>query len=582
MAHSGCTGRQPTANDEPSHSAYPSSNSGTRSAVETRTEHDAASRDASLGSLPWLEAVREPFGDFRYSTGHRPDQFTLLETVGGGVAMIDADRDGYLDLFFAGGGTIDAKSDTISGRAGGYFQNRGALKFSVATSGARLHDDSLYSHGVTVLDYDQDAWPDLLVTGFGGQRLFQNLGDGTFADRTLASELQVDGWSTASTAADFDADGDVDIYVARYCRWSLAEDQRHECGDPQRKLRDTCPPQLFEPEHDLLFISRGDGTFDDQSTRVQRQLPQRGMGVAATDVNRDGSVDLYIANDAGPNSLFLGAGAGDWEDVGLLAGVSGNEFGAAEGSMGIAAADCDGNGALDLFVTNFELENNSLYQNMGDGQFRHATLSSGLHGTAVPYVGFGTTFVDLNSDGWEDLIVVNGSVFYQTGQMPYQQPALLYENIGGHFTNVTHQNGDYFQRAHAARGLAVGDLDNDGANDVVVVDQEQQPTLLVGTQKPKHWLRLALRSTTTCNPPVGAQVSYQFRSRQLDRWLSAGTGYLSTSDERILLPYDPDGAGRSAVVQWPSGTRERFDDLLLDELNVLTEGQGVQATQSSK
>lgn len=545
----------------------------------------AAERSAGLASSPdalhssgqqWFSEIRGAFGEFRYASGHRPGQATLLETVGGGVALLDADLDGYLDLFFAGGGSIDVAAGSIGGRSGAYFRNRGGLQFDAQTAAARLEDSSLYSHGATVLDYDRDGWPDVLVTGLGGQRLYQNQGDGTFVDRSRAAGLDFEGWSTAAVAADFDSDGDVDIFVTRYCRWTLAEDQSHDCGDAKRKLRDACPPQLFAPDGDRLFFSAGDGTFVDQSASLASMPPQRGLGVAASDFNSDGAIDVYVANDAGPNHLFLGAALGGWRDEALLAGVSGNEFGAPEGSMGIAVGDTNGDGRLDLYVTNFELENNSLYEGLGNDQFRHATVSSGLAGSGAPTIGFGTALADFDADGWEDLIVANGSVFYHTGQLPFEQPALLYKNLRGRFADAVSHGGTYFQRPHAGRGLATGDLDNDGATDIVIVDQIHSPTILHAEPHSDHWLGVCLRRSDGSHPALGAQVTCEFRGRQLHRWVAIGAGYLSYSDERLLFPVDVDEPPGYVEVLWPSGVCERFGNLPRDHHTVLIEGQGVE------
>ena len=525
--------------------------------------------------VPLFVEAKRPFGDFRYRSGHVPGQYTLLETVGGGVAMIDFDADGYLDLFFAGGGSIDGAKFKISGRPAELFRNELGSRFSSMSQGARLDSSSLYSHGATVLDYDQDGWPDLLLTGLGGQLLFQNLGDGTFIDRTEAAGLATGGWSTSAVAADLDSDGDVDIYVGRYCLWSLAEDQRQNCGDLVRGIRDSCPPQKFMAAPDLLLLSDGQGGFQDASEKLNPTGAERALGVLATDVNADGFVDVYVANDAGPNHLYLGSENPSWRNTGLIAGISGNEFGLPEGSMGIAVADFNGDQLVDLFVTNFELENNSLYENVGGGNFRHATLSSGLSVRGSTLIGFGTSFGDFDADGWEDLVVLNGSVFYHTGQSPYAQPALLFKNVHGKFVDASSAGGSFFDRAHVGRGLATGDLNNDGATDIIALDQEEPPTWLMGNYQPTAWLRVQLRRTQGCNPPIGARVQMQSAGIIQSRWVSAGTGYLSYGDERLLFPLNSSLPSPQVVVTWPNGRSERFENLTVNQPITLIEGQGV-------
>lgn len=528
--------------------------------------------------FPPIESIR----DCVYSNGHQPNRYTLLETVGGGVAMIDIDLDGYLDLYFVGGGIFGKDSPhTISGVPGRLYLSRANRDYHDCTSLARIESNSgIYSHGVHAWDFDQDGFGDLIVTGYGGQSLYHNLGDGTFEVCTASSGIEIFGWSTAAASGDFNEDGLPDLYIARYCKWSLEEEAGKICGDQTSGVRDSCPPQMFAAESDLLFLSNGDGTFLNASHRLNGNVAGRGLGVLAADLNADGRTDVYVANDAGPNQLYLNTASDRWDDEALLAGVSGNEFGIPEGSMGVASGDVNGDSQPDLFVTNFELENNSLYLSSSPGIFQHATVSTGLGGAGFEYVGFGTALADFDGDGWQDLFILNGNVFYQTGQTAYLQPPLLYKNNRGRFKDITTSGGEFFRSTHAGRGLAVGDLDNDGTLDFVAVDQEKQPAIGYGKRAPANWIYVQLVGRRGLNTPIGSRVEYQYEDRIISRWCTSGEGYLSASDQRFLLPVSGDSELVDVTVRWPSGDRESFARLPVRRSNILIEGHGVEARQT--
>lgn len=526
----------------------------------------------------FADVTTESRVDYRYRNGREGGQYTILETVGGGVAMLDYDGDHQLDLYFPGGGAISSASPPqVTGAPPGLFRNLGEWKFAAVTEPAGLADPATfrddYTHGAIAADYDRDGFVDLFVTAYGRCRLFRNQGDGTWLDDArsdaTSSGPSFSGWSTAAAWADIDNDGLLDLYVGQYLDWNPR--QNPTCLDA-RGQRDVCPPQRFPPAVDRLFRNVGDGTFQEVTEKLQNSAPGRALGVLAADLNGDGRVDFYVANDAGANFLYLGAADGSLVDSALTAGVAFQEFGLPEGSMGVDAGDFNGDGRADLWVTNFELEDNSLYVGEPDGLYRHATVSAGLAGVCFAQVGFGTVFDDLDGDGRQDLFVLNGNVFYGGGQSGYKQRSFLFRNREGkRFENATVHGGPYFSVGHAGRGAALGDLDNDGDLDLVTVHQNDPVTLLQNRRHSDQWVRLRLRGVAQNSEGIGATLRIVDGDRTSTRWVRSGAGYLSQFDPRMLV------AARGPVdvtVLWPGGRRERFPQLSLGRTHEIVEGQG--------
>ena len=328
----------------------------------------------------WFEDVTAKTGvDSTYRNGREGEAYSLLETVGGGVGMFDFDCDDDLDLYFTGGGRIAVDAGPVSGLPGSLYQNQANWRFRDVSGASLPTDVPDYSHGCSVSDFDADGWPDLLVTCFGTCRLLRNAGDGTFTDVTQSAALDVPGWHTASAWADYDLDGLVDLYVAGYCEWSL--DSKHDwCGDHGRGIQDVCPPQRYAPSTDRLFHNRGDGAFDDHTAVVMIRADGRGLGVVSCDVNRDGWPDFYVVNDGDANHLYLGRADLPMTEAGFELGVAFDANGVAQGGMGVDQSDFDRDGDFDLWVTNFELQDNALYENSDSSLFSYATLNGGLGG----------------------------------------------------------------------------------------------------------------------------------------------------------------------------------------------------------
>jgi hypothetical protein len=327
-----------------------------------------------------------------------------------------------------------------------------------------------------------------------------------------------------------------------------------------------------------LFVNNRDGTFREIDNPFAGSATGKGLGIVSVDLNGDNWIDFYVANDQVENHLYLGGPEFPLRETAVTAGVAGSEFGVAEGSMGVDAGDYDGDGRPDLFVTNYELEDNSLYQNQGQGLFSHATVRSGLGGAGRPFVGFGTGFADFDLDGWLDLFAINGHVLYETGRSSYLQPSLLFRNepsgSSRRFRDVTREEGGaWFKGRYAGRGASVADLDNDGDLDLIVVQQNLPVSLLFNQTQPTAWLQVQLRGTVSDPDAIGAAVHYSFQGRELVRHIRSGAGYLSQFDQRILFPAKETDSPE-VTVHWLTGKIEAFRNLKLRETNIIEEGSG--------
>lgn len=505
--------------------------------------------------------------DATYKSGRA---LTILETVGGGVGLIDLDRDGLLDAVFPGGGTVNVEDTRTTGSPVKLFRNLGSLEFKRVRTEMLASNRTDYSHGCITPDLNNDGFPDILITCFGQDEVWLNNGDGSFAMlmRTKGKHRS-EFWSTAAAALDADADGDLDLYITRYLDWQISKD---DCLNPDSQKPDVCPPLDYPPGRDVLLIN------DDLALSPAENLPDtartgRGLGTIAADINSDGSTDIYVANDAGPNHLYLGNTDGRFEECARWAGVSGNEFGANEGSMGVDAADLNGDGICDLWTTNFEYEDNSLYLGSQDQLFEHSTIAMNLAGPAKQYVGFGTRLVDLDLDGWEDILLVNGHVYYGESATGYQQPPLAFRNQAGAAFKSWKTSCTWFQSRHPSRGLATGDLDNNGTTDIVVVQQNARCTLLRNDTNTK-WIRIKLTGTTSNRDAIGAFLTINTPDRRIRRWVTSGSGYLSQSDLRITLPAALVQPETLIHVAWPGGRKETFSGLVDGITNTLIQGSG--------
>ncbi len=530
---------------------------------------------------------------FQHFTGSTGEHY-LPEILGSGVALFDYDGDGDLDVFLVQGAMLDpsrppseARYPLPPGQPPGcrLFRNdlrrdasgRPVLHFTDVTEQAGL-GRVMYGMGVAVGDYDNDGRPDLYVTALGSNVLFHNNGDGTFSDVTEATGVGDDRWSTSATFFDYDRDGRLDLFVANYVDFTVAGNKK--CFDAVG-APDYCRPAVYRSVTDRLFHNEGGGRFRDVTEAAGiLNADGPGLGVVAADFDGDGWPDLYVANDGAANQLWRNKGDGTFEDRGLLSGTAYNAEGLPEGSMGVAAGDVDGDGDLDLFVTNLPREAATLYLNQGKGLFQDATDAWGLRVPTAPFTGFGTAFFDYDHDGWLDLFVANGAVANREalrGQpYPFGERSLLLRNLGGRrFQELSGWAGAASSSLEVSRGAAFGDLDNDGGIDVVVTNNNG-PVRLFLNQTQRPWLMARLQGGAGENTQgLGARVGLVRRGRPT-LWRRAHTdgSYLSASDPRVHFGLGDAERVDALLVDWPRGRKEAWYGPRPRTLLTLREGEG--------
>ncbi len=534
---------------------------------------------AASNGLRFTDVTAASGVDFRHTDGRAGDLY-FIETIGSGCALFDFDNDGWLDIYFVNAGETPWRADRDeSAGANRLYRNNGDGTFTDSTQEAGVGDTG-YGVGVCVGDYDNDGWPDMYITGYGGTTLYRNLGDGTFEDATQAAGAHVDRWTTAATFADIDADGYLDLYVTRYCKW--APDDHHVCHEYGNDVY--CGPEEFQGDADALLMNRGDGTFEDVTERAGIAGDAgKGLGVLVLDYDGDGDRDIYVANDGTPNLLYSNLGDGAFEEVAWLAGVDGDDAGAPQGSMGVDFGDYDGDGLRDLVVTNFQRQYNTLYRNDAEGFFADVSFIAGL-GRSLPDVSWGTAFFDADNDGWQDLFVANGHIHANIADYDpttsYAQRNRLYRNTGGAgFKDVTASAGDGLAIRKVSRGAAFGDIDNDGDLDIVVSNADDTPDILRNDASERASLTVQLVGTTSNVSAIGAEVRATVGDVRIIKETRSGGSYVSQNDARVHI-----GAGVSDVVhrvevRWPSGVVDVLVDVPTRQQIRIVEGLGISESQ---
>ncbi len=504
-----------------------------------------------------------------------PDKKYILESMSGGVALFDFDNDGLVDIYLLDSPTVATSGDPNAARSA-LYRNRGNGTFEDVTDKAGLGQTG-WAMGVCVADVDGDGWRDLYVTGFGHNHLYRNNHDGTFADITEAAGVGGGGWSTGCGFADYDRDGNLDLFVSRYVNIELGRlpEFGRDKNCQYRGVPVQCGPRGLPGESDLLFHNDGHGHFTEVGAKAGVSDPKGyfGLGIAWFDANDDGWPDLYVADDSSPSLLYLNQKDGSFKESAFPLGVAVSEDGAEQGGMGVAVGDYDGSGRLSLYKTNFGEEYNNLYQNKG-GAWTDVGFPSRTARSSLPYVGWGTAFFDYDNDGWLDLIAANGHVYPQLDKAPggggvgYRQRTLLYHNRGdGTFDEVAGQFGPPLTEERVSRGLAVGDLDNDGRLDVVINDLDGSPQLLHNELAGAgHWLIVKLTGKRPNTDAVGALVKVKAGPLSLLRLVQSGTGYLSQDDLRRHFGLGKQDRADAVEVRWPDGTSSRMDNVKADQI----------------
>ncbi len=514
----------------------------------------------------FAEIARQAGIDFVHFSGMTAEKY-LPTSNGSGVAIFDFDGDGKLDLYFATGTLLPL--GTARNGPNRLYKNLGDNRFQDVTGHSGLGFAG-YCHGIVVGDIDNDGDPDVFLCNYGPNVLFLNNGDGTFRDISHSAGIDRPNWSSGGAFLDYDNDGDLDLYVANYGQWTLPHDDRF-CGDAQGKVRTYCIPTSIKPARHVLYRNNGDLTFTDvtEAAGVGR-TDGRGFGVVAADLNGDCRVDLYVANDMCPNFVYLNRGNGTFHDVTESSGAGYGARGQTHAGMGVDAEDIDGDGWVDLVVTNYWNEPNSLYVGLGDGLFEDRTPSSGMASDSTPWVGWGCALADFDNDGWPDCFVTNGHVDDNLDQMgynsPYAQPPLLHRNLQGRrFRLATRDAGAYFDADHVGRGAAFGDLDDDGDIDIVINHKDAAPALLRNdTRTTHHWIRLSLVGTVSNRDAIGARVEVELAGRKLVRQRKGGTSLESAHDPRLLIGLGDQPEAQKVTVRWPSGRVSVAEHLAAD------------------
>jgi len=510
---------------------------------------------------------------FQHAAPHTSKKY-LLETMGSGVALFDYDNDGRLDLFVVNAAEIDDPSSpgTIPQKTGPKYWNRLYHQKSDGTFEDATEKSGLqgvgYGMGVAVGDYDNDGLEDLFVTGYGGNHLYHNNGNGTFTDVTEKAGVAGGGWSTSAAWVDLDGDGLLDLVVVRYLQWDFTDVW---CGEKKQGYRSFCHPDEFQAITPLVYHNDGNGHFTDITKQAGFAKSGKGLGIAIADFNGDGHIDVFIANDSVPEFLYQNKGDGTFEEVGLFAGVGVDGDGHAYAGMGVDFADYDNDGLPDIVVSDLAYQKYSLYHNNGDGTFAYSSDSAGLGPMTFLHSGWGMRFIDYDNDGRKDLLVAQAHVMdtieLNYPQLHYREPMLLARNTGQGFLDVSGQSGPVFHEPWASRGMAVGDIDNDGRLDAVVTENGGPMHILHNeTSTQNHWLTLNLVGHKSNRDAIGAAVKIFTAQGEQHATVTTCGSYLSSSDKRLQFGLGLQSTLKEIDIRWPSGIGQTLHDVKGDQV----------------
>ena len=527
----------------------------------------------AMAGESFVDVTRQLGVNFQYYASHTSRKY-LLETMGSGVALFDYDNDGRLDIYLVNGAPLadPTAKGTTPQKTGAQYWNRlyhqnADGTFRDVTEKAGL-EGAGYGMGVAVGDYDNDGFEDLYVTAYGGNKLYHNNGDGTFTDVTQKAGVAGSGWSTSAAWVDLDGDGFLDLVVLRYLDWDFDD---FWCGEHKEGYRDYCHPDHFKPIAPLVYHNNKDGTFTEVAEKVGLGKPGKGLGVAIADYDRDGHIDLFFANDSIPEFLYHNKGDGTFEEVGLTSGVAVDDDGRTFAGMGVDFADYNNDGWPDILVTDLANQRYSLYQNDGDGSFTYSSQTQGIGPISLSHSGWGFRFFDYDNDGWKDLLIAQGhdldTIELTYPNLRYREPILLLRNTAHGFVDASAESGRVFHQPWVARGMAIGDLDNDGRLDAVVTTNDGSAHILHNeTSTRNHWLLLKLIGHQSNRDAIGAEVRLVTASGSQYATVSTAGSYLSSSDKRVHFGLGAETIAQRIEIRWPSGIHQTIQNIHADQM----------------
>jgi enediyne biosynthesis protein E4 len=548
--------------------------------VQALSNITAAGKSAS-SSLPpgnFIDITAKSHVVFNGQASHTPKKY-LIETMGSGVALFDYDNDGLLDIFFVNGAPLSDPMDkeAVPQKTDPKYWNRLFHQkkdgtFEDVTEKAGLQGIG-YGMGVAVGDYDNDGYEDLYVTAYGGSRLYHNNGNGTFTDVTEKSGVGGSGWSTSAAWVDLDNDGLLDLVVLRYLDWKFDDVW---CGEHREGYRSYCHPDIFKPIAPLVYHNDGNGHFTEVAAKVGIDKPGKGLGIAVADFDRDGKIDVAVANDSILEFLYRNKGDGTFEEVGMTAEIAVDSDGRTYAGMGVDFQDYDNDGLPDLIIDNLANQRYALYRNNGDSSFSYDSYASGIAGMTLLHSGWGIRFLDYDNDGRKDLLIAQGhdldTIELNYPQLRYKEPMLLARNTGKGFVDVSAASGDVFHQAWTGRGLAIGDIDNDGRIDAVVATNNG-PAYILHNETPtaNHWLTLLLVGHRSNRDGIGAVIKLTTSAGSQYVTVTPAGSYLSSSDKRAHFGLGADSIANTIEIRWPSGIVQKLENVHGDQILTIEE-----------